>query len=144
MTKKQTVIFDIETMKSITYTAKQYQVNLINSLGGFKTGEMVYWAGRQTGKSFYYTGANLCNEIMFPEKPKSKYKFSRAKWYTAELNGDVVWRLGYDYNDIIAWCIENFGAHPKERDAWSRWYVGVGHIFFRDEVDLILYQLKWS
>lgn len=127
--------------------------------GGFKSGEMLVFAGRQTGKSmltmhllkdrwsqknFYYTANNLnnlCKEIMLPE---SKYKFSRAKWYTAEMPGYATWRFSDEYNQIIAWCTEHFGAHPNKHDAWSRWYVGLGYINFRDEKDYMLYQLRWT
>ena len=165
MSKTKTVVFDIETMNAISATAKQYQMDILTKLSSHRASPLnVISVGRQTGKSMlntytmkvlknryygatertFWADTNLCKEIMFPEKPKSKYKFSRAKWHTAQINGDILWRLGHEYNDVIAWCNENFGPHPKEHDAWSRWYVGVGHIFFRDEVDLILYKLKWA
>lgn len=72
-----------------------------------------------------------------------KYQFSRAKWYTVDI-GDGMWRLGREYNEIIEWCTEHFGKHPKKPDAWCRWWVGVGSIYFRDEKDFVFYQLKWS
>lgn len=133
-----------------------YQEQLVRLLeGGFKAGQMsVISAGRQTGKSHYYSymkglknriyGTNLCKEIMLPMAPESKYKFSRAKWYTAKLNGDAIWRLSDRYNQIIAWCTEQYGPHPTKHDAWSRWYVGLGYINFRDERDFVLYQLRWA
>jgi hypothetical protein len=153
MSKKQTVVFDIETMKAITETATQYQLDLINTLG-FKRGEMaVFSAGRRTGKSYYYDkvlknriyGTNLCNEIMLPLEPvqKPKYQFSRAKWHTVDIGGGG-WRLSREYNEIIDWCNDTFGPHPKRSDAWSRWWVGIGQIYFRDEQDLVLYKLKWA
>jgi hypothetical protein len=74
---------------------------------------------------------------------KSKYQFSRAKWHTVDI-GDGVWRLSREYNEIIKWCTEHFGKHPNKPDAWSRWWVGLGVINFRDEKDFVFYQLKWS
>lgn len=121
--------------------------------GGFKPGEMVVFAAQQTGKSYYYTASkkriydtNLCKEIMLPWPPTEnpKYKFSRAKWYTAELPGHATWRFSDEYNQIIDWCTELFGAHPNKHDAWSRWWVGLGYINFRDEQDYVLYQLRWA
>ena len=154
MSKHKTVLFDIETMNSISATAQQYQVNILNNLsGGIPAGTMnVFSAGRQTGKSYYNMkvlknriyDTNLCKEIMLPMYPEPKYKFSRAKWYTASLNGNATWRFSDEYNEMIAWCNDTFGLHPKKPDAWSRWWVGIGYIRFRDEQDLVLYKLKWS
>jgi len=123
-----------------------------NVTEGISPGEMmIFSGGRQTGKSLYYTAlksrihdTNLCKEIMFPSPPESKYKFSRAKWYTVKLNSDSVWRLSDEYNQAIAWCTEQFGAHPVKQDAWSRWYVGLGYINFRDAIDYEWYMLRWG
>lgn len=134
-----------------------YQARILSLLqGGFKFGDMaVISAGSQTGKSHYYSymkglknciyDTNLCNEIVMPTKPEPKYKFSRAKWHRAEMNiTSPLWHLSNDYNKVIEWCTEQFGEHPKMPDAWSRWWVGIGYINFRDERDLVLYQLKWA
>lgn len=101
---------------------------------------------------------NLCKEIILtantimmdynvfyePVVSKSKYKFSRAKWYTAELTGHATWRFSDEYNQIIEWCTEHFGKHPTKHDAWSRWYVGLGYINFRDAKDYEWFMLRWS
>ena len=71
-----------------------------------------------------------------------KYKFSRAKWHTAQI-----WRMFADIGfreEWEEWCRDNFGPHPKTPDAWSRWYFSWGTIYIRDEADYILYQLRWS
>lgn len=162
MSKTETVVFDLETMNAITSIERKWQMDILKNLsGGIPAGTMnVFSAGRQTGKSSMtlkvlknrYYGAtdrtfwlpsNLCKEIMLPMEPKSKYKFSRAKWHTVNI-GMGSWKLGREYNDIIAWCNETFGAHPNKPDAWSRWWVGIGQIYFRDEQDLVMYKLKWS
>lgn len=160
MTK--TVVFDLETMDAIVNTENKWHMEILKNLsGGIPAGTMnVFSAGRQTGKSYYnikvlknrYYGAtertfwndNLCKEIMLPEKPKSKYKFSRAKWHTVEMPGYATWRFSDEYNNIIAWCNDTFGPHLTKPDAWTRWYVGLGVIHFRDEADLVLYKLKWA
>ena len=134
---------------------QSYQEQILRLLeGGFRFGQLpAISVGRQTGKSHYYSymkglqnriyDTNLCKEIVMPTKPEPKYKFSRAKWYTVDV-GVGLWRLGREYNEVIEWCTEQFGAHPVKHDAWSRWYVGVGQIYFRDEKDYVLYQLKWA
>jgi hypothetical protein len=125
-----------------------YQQALWDNLsqGGFKQGQMtLYSAGRQTGKSMYmnllktrYYGTNLCNEILLPMKPEPKYKFSRVNWYQAEFNIK-------DYTDVVHWCREQFGPHPRNPDAWSRWWHQYeDKIHFRDAKDYEWFLLRWS
>lgn len=116
--------------------------------GGIHPGEItVYHSGRQTGKSALnqWFNNNLCKEIFLPMQPvtKPKYQFSRAKWHTVDI-GAGMWRLGREYNEIIKWCTEHFGKHPNKPDAWSRWWVGVGSIYFRDEKDFVFYKLRFA
>jgi hypothetical protein len=67
-----------------------------------------------------------------------KYKFSRARWYVAEFNSD-------DYYAVDAWCEKQFGPHPRNPDAWSRWWHKFENsILFRDEKDYVLFLLRWS
>lgn len=161
--KKQTVVFDLETMNAIAGMEQKWQMEILKNLsGGIAAGTMnVFSAGRQSGKSSmtlkvlknryygatertFWADTNLCKEIVFPQPAKPKYKFSRAKWHTAQLPGYATWRYSDEYNTIIAWCSETFGPHPKAQDAWSRWYVGLGYINFRDEQDLVMFKLKWA
>lgn len=117
-------------------------------LGGFKQGEMIVFAGRQTGKSYYTMkvlknriyGTNLCKEIMLPVEPKPKYKFSRAKWYTAQIPLGQFEKM----QERIEWCEKHFGDEPQTPDAWSRWYVSYLTIKFRDSKDYEWYMLRWS
>jgi hypothetical protein len=117
---------------------------LMNVTEGISPGKMmIYSGGRSTGKSMlnqYYGklwNVNLCNEIFLPMKPEPKYKFSRAKWYEAKLPRDG--------QGAYNWCIKNFGAEPKNPDAWSRWYFNVERTFrFRDASDYEWFILRWS
>ena len=104
--------------------------------GGFKRGEMfLISAGRQTGKSMFYS--NLCKEILLPMKPEPKYKFSR-EWYVAEYD----WVHQYE---VLEWCKQQFGPHPQNPDAWSRWCNHYSErIHFRDEKDYAWFVLRWS
>ena len=84
-------------------------------------------------------GSNLCKEIILPMFPqtKSKYRFSRD-WYVAEF--DIA-----DYTDVVHWCREQFGPHPRNPDAWARWeHRYENKIHFRDEKDYIWFVLRWS
>lgn len=149
MTKK-TVVIDLEAVNAVTGTARAILKSVTEGIH-YDAMNIVY-SGRQTGKSMLALkvlknriyDANLCKEIFLPMYPEPKYKFSRATWYSSKLKGTGMWRLGHEYNEMIAWCTEQFGKHPKRQDAWSRWWVGIDDINFRDERDLVLYQLKWS
>lgn len=69
--------------------------------------------------------------------PQSKYKFSR-KWYVAEFDVN-------DYTDVVFWCTEQFGSHPRYPDAWARWtHKYENKIHFRDQEDYIMFKLRWG
>ena len=76
--------------------------------------------------------------MKFNYTSQSKYKFTRANWYEAEF--DIK-----DYTDVVHWCREQFGSHPRNPDAWARWeHRYEDKIHFRDEKDYVLFVLRWS
>jgi hypothetical protein len=99
--------------------------------------------------------SNLCQEIMLtdtmqmctlggmPIKPKSKYQFSRAKWYEAEF-WDLSALPDTSLKSKSDWCKEQFGPHPQRPDAWSRWYVSHTKVYFRDQKDHNWFVLRWG
>jgi hypothetical protein len=83
-----------------------------------------------------YTGTIF--KMRYYTTPQSKYKFTRANWYVAEF--DIK-----DYTDVVHWCREQFGPHPWNPDAWSRWeHRYENKIHFRDEKDYAWFVLRWS
>ena len=75
---------------------------------------------------------------MFKLRNPPKYKFSRAKWYEAEFDDKY-------YFEVDEWCTEQFGPHPKNPDAWCRWFHrDTYRIHFRDEKDYVLFCLRWG
>jgi hypothetical protein len=151
------------------YPFQPYQQALWDKLkqGGFKQGEMtLYTSGRLSGKSMLNAmygktySDNLCQEIILDsqeyirelkisfgnlvtgrinqKKKVKKYQFSRAEWYVAEFD----WKR---QADVLAWCSQQFGPHPKNPDAWSRWcHKYQGKIHFRDSKDYEWFVLRWS
>ena len=70
-----------------------------------------------------------------------KYQFSR-KWYQADFDYKKDYRK---YEEVRAWCKENFGPEPRNPDAWSRWWHKFeSSILFRDEKDYVLFILRWQ
>jgi hypothetical protein len=149
------------------YPYQPYQQALWDKIsqGGFKQGQMtLYSSGRQTGKSMLNAiyDNNLCKEITLSgqeylhlvelkmgfanlatdrikqRKKVKQYKFSRAEWYVAEF--DWVRQA-----EVLAWCRQQFGPHPNNPDAWSRWYNKYSEkIHFRDAKDYEWFVLRWS
>jgi hypothetical protein len=77
------------------------------------------------------------DKAMFEIKTNTKYKFSR-NWYQAYFDLK-------DYDAVDEWCEQQFGKHPKNPDAWSRWWHKFeDSILFRDEKDYVLFTLRWS
>jgi hypothetical protein len=69
---------------------------------------------------------------------KPKYKFSRAKWYEAEYKDCY-------YDEVRAWCTEQFGPQPDVADAWTRWHHKYHNtVFFRDQKDYNWFVLRWG
>jgi hypothetical protein len=106
----------------------------LNSAYGYTgVGESMYFT-----KSKYYN--NLCKEIVLPMKPVSKYKFTRTKWYVADL-----WNSDHNMDEVRAWCVEQFGPRVLNPDAWSRWINHLNSTFrFSNEADYVLFTLRWS
>ncbi len=139
----------MKILKDVTEGIEPFQQALWDKLsqGGFKQGQMtLYSAGRGGGKSMlnaYYGkifSTNLCNEILLPMKPASKYRFSRAKWYEVKL-----FFKSYDpIQERLDWCEKTFGPQPKNPDAWSRWYTSFTTLRFRDQKDYNWFMLRWS
>jgi hypothetical protein len=151
--RNKTITVDLESWSSSPtvlgnttggiYPLQPYQQVLWDRMnqGGLKKGQMtLYSAVQHTGKSTFLKSAyykNLCNEILLPMKPASKYRFSRAKWYEA--------KVPRDQQAAFAWCVKQFGPEPKNTDAWTRWYFNVNRTFrFRDAEDYEWFLLRWS
>lgn len=129
------VIVDLETYTPSVMTSSTPG---ILPVGGYKPGELVYWAGRQTGKSMLVETMLKNRGYVQAEKPK--YQFSRTIWYEASLIGIRPEQVG----ERIEWCEQTFGPLPKNPDAWSRWYVSYNKIRIRDQEDFSWYTLRWS
>lgn len=134
--RNKTITVDLEAWSSMV---------LGNATDGIHPGKMsIFSAGRQTGKSMLnslYGGTGIktlyYTKLFDDMKPEPKYKFSRSKWYVAEYD----WVHQYEVHE---WCYHQFGPHPKNPDAWSRWYNNYSEkIHFRDKEDYMMFVLRW-
>ena len=154
-------------IKNTTDGIYPYQQALYNKIaqGGFKTGAMqIISSGRQSGKSMLNAiyNNNLCKEVTLTgqeylqivelkmgfanlatdrikqRKKVKQYKFSRSNWYVAEFD----WRKSSEVNE---WCAQQFGPHPENPDAWSRWQrIYDEKVHFRDAKDYEWFVLRWQ
>lgn len=77
-------------------------------------------------------------DYQIPYSVHPRYKFSR-KWNIG------VAHMGASALEVYAWCSENFGTHPVNPDAWSRWYrYSYKKFYFRDEADYVAFLLRWK
>lgn len=70
---------------------------------------------------------------------KTKYKFSRSKWYVTPRFSPYE-----QLQERVKWCTAQFGPEPTAHDAWSRWYTWHGVIKFRDAEDYAWFVLRWG
>jgi len=82
------------------------------------------------------------------------YDFSR-QWYVFDIfdvearsTGRVRVRKPSLYStstqEVVDWCIQNFGPAPEKPDAWSRWFWSEFVFNFRDEADYMFFKLRWA
>jgi hypothetical protein len=82
--------------------------------------------------------ADLATDRIDQRKKVKQYKFSRAKWYVADFD----WK---HQDEVHEWCYHQFGPHPQNPDAWSRWcHKYQGKIHFRDSKDYEWFMLRWT
>jgi hypothetical protein len=117
---------------SVTTTGQQILMSMIKQLTPTSLAQSIVGVQPIKGN----VGSIFTMRHSYTTQPK--YKFSRAKWYVAEFNVA-------DYTDVVHWCREQFGPHPRNPDAWSRWeHRYENKIHFRDKEDYIMFVLRWG
>lgn len=125
-----TQLYNANTAASVTATAQQILLPMIRQIFPTVIAQSILGVQPMSGtggRSMFY----------IEPKFKSKYKFSR-EWYVAEYK----WM---HHDGVIEWCTQQFGPHPNQPDAWSRWHNAYSdRIHFRDEKDYAWFILRWS
>ena len=83
------------------------------------------------------TWRTITTDFKIPYAVHPRYKFSR-QWHIQRINH-------YRGDEVYQWCEKAFGPHPKNPDAWCRWYrYSTKKFYFRDEQDAMFFVLRWS
>lgn len=123
----------------------KWQQEVIEKMTQYKGKGLVQITGRNTGKSYWSNQAvqRLMKDLM--EQPISDIKLSEGtvygnRYYCAEP-------IGGNWIDMEMWCMDTFGGPG---DAWdkypkpeARWYMNNRRFWFRDEIDRMVFVLKW-
>lgn len=84
-----------------------------------------------------HSWGRISSDYKIPYSVHPRYKFSR-RWYIHRINH-------FRGAEVYKWCEQQFGPHPKNPDAWCRWYrYSIRQFYFRDEQDYAWFVLRWS
>ena len=125
--------YDPNIAANVTATAQQILMPIIRQLYPKMLADQI--TGVQPMTNYTGTVFKMKYKVL---QSQSKYKFSRAKWYEADHRNE-------DYEEVVAWCTEQFGPRPRRPDAWTRWVdIHIDRIRFRDEKDYNWFVLRWG
>ena len=125
-----------------------WQMELLEKMYKYKGRGMTQITGRNTGKSNFSAQAlnRLWEDIAW--SPVQDIVLSEgtvygARYYTAQP-------VGGNWREMEAWCYETFGNSGEniwgEKEApepAQRWYMNNRKFWFRDEMDRMIFVLKW-
>lgn len=125
-----------------------WQLDLLDKMTKYKGRGVVQMTGRQVGKSAFSAQAlkRMMDDIH--NRPIEDIKLSEGKvygsrYYTAEP-------IGGNWPEMEAWCYETFGndtspiwGADKASEPAQRWYKNNRKFWFRNEIDRMIFVLKW-
>jgi len=104
--------------------------------------------GRNTGKSHW---TNVAVQRLMDDlnaQPITDIKLNEGKVYGARYY--IAEPIGGNWREMEVWCINTFGEgnHPiwgesKAPEPAQRWYTNNRKFWFRDEMDRMIFVLKW-
>lgn len=125
-----------------------WQQEILEKMTQYKGRGMVQITGHSSHKSVWRTQAykRIFDDIYL--QPITDIVLSEGKvygtcYYTAEP-------VGGNWREMEAWCYETFGnagdklwGEPKAPEPAQRWYMNNRKFWFRDDIDRMVFVLKW-
>ena len=126
-----------------------WQLNLLDKMTQYKGKGMTTITGRNLGKSAFSAQAfqRLWEDLH--ARPVEDLKLSEgtiygSRYYTVEP-------IGGNWLEMETWCVETFGpgnlspiwGEEKVPKPAQRWYMNNRKFWFRNEVDRMVFVLKW-
>lgn len=126
-----------------------WQIEMLKKISGVKKGQLITMtAGRRTGKSYWSNKAieRLMNDLQ--QRPVEDLILTEGTVYGSRYY--CVEPIGGNWMDMEVWCMDTFGGpgdkiwgEEKAPEPSCRWYVNNRKFWFRDELDRMVFVLKW-
>jgi len=123
-----------------------WQIDMLDKMTKYKGRGMVQVTGRQIGKSMASDLNAIFRDVYYPTLTDivlSEGTVYGARYYTAQP-------IGGDWHEMVAWSLEHFGSsgsniwgEDKAPEPAERWYMNNRKFWFRDEMDRMIFVLKW-
>jgi hypothetical protein len=119
---------------------------MLDNMTKYKGKGVVQITGRQTGKSQMQAYMRLWNDIH--AHPVEDLKLSEGTVYGSRYY--CVEPIGGNWMDMEVWCMDMFGGpgdkiwgEEKAPEPVRRWYMNNRKFWFHDELDRMVFVLKW-
>jgi hypothetical protein len=125
-----------------------WQLDMLDKMTKYKGKGLVQITGRQMGKSVFSGQAfqRLWDEIH--NRPVEDLKLSEGTVYGARYY--CVEPVGGSWKEMELWCMQTFGSttgsiwgEKAAPEPAMRWYMNNRKFWFRDEMDRMIFVLKW-
>ena len=125
-----------------------WQIEMLDKMTKYKGRGLMQVTGRNTGKSALSNQAfqRLWDDLH--RRPVEDLKLSEGTVYGKQYY--CVEPVGGNWMDMEVWCMDTFGGpgdkiwgEEKAPQPSRRWYMNNRKFWFRDELDRMVFVLKW-
>lgn len=125
-----------------------WQLDMLDNMTKYKGKGLVQVTGRNTGKGAFSAQAltRLMDDLF--SQPISDIKLSEGTVYGSRYY--IAEPIGGNWMDMEVWCMDMFGGpgdkiwgEEKAPEPVRRWYMNNRKFWFHDELDRMVFVLKW-